>query len=53
MNYVEYVLSLINDKNEIVVDDRFKLQVAITIINQHDHLKRALELGVKDKVKLQ
>lgn len=53
MDLVNYVVSLINDKNEIVVDDQFKFEVAITRINNDPKLLAEFKKAVSGLVKIQ
>lgn len=53
MESVNYVISLINDKNEIVVDDDFKFRIAITKINNDPKLTAAFKQALAELVKIQ
>lgn len=51
--HAEYLLSLVNEKGELVISDEFRYRISVTIVSgcktATDHFKN----GIKERVKVQ
>lgn len=53
IQHADYLLSLVNEKGELRVEDDFRYRIAVHVVSQSKEATEHFKKGVQNKVKLQ